>query len=72
MILEKQINPRATMSVGMLSLIAALWLRRLVRPIPSFGPDQIDAVQGCLFGLSIGLNLLWVRMNRDRGRKREG
>jgi len=71
MILERQINPRTAMSVGMVSLIAALWLPRLVHPAPSFGVDRIDAVQGCLVGLSIGFNLLSVRMNGGRSRKGE-
>jgi hypothetical protein len=69
MILKRKLTPSTTARIGMASLAAAVMWPRLVHPTAGLGPDLIDAVQGFLFGLAIGLNLIWVRIN---SRRRDG
>jgi hypothetical protein len=66
MILNRRLNPATALRLGMASLIAALMWPRLVHPTASFGPDLLDAAQGMLFGVGIGMNLLSVLLNRGR------
>jgi hypothetical protein len=54
------------MRIGMASLIVALIGPRLVQATASFGPNLIDASQGFLFGVAIGMNILSVRLNIGR------
>lgn len=71
MILKRRLNPATTLRIGMASQIAALMWPRLVHPTASLGPDLLDAIQGFLFGLAIGMNLQWVVLN-SRGHRGNG
>jgi hypothetical protein len=58
-------NPRIALTIGMTCL--------LLSTLPRFfhvhlSPDTIDFVRGVLIGMSIGFNLLWVRLNANRSR----
>jgi len=60
-------NPRTLMRVGAAFLILALVAQKFVRPSAGFTEDVVDAVRGCALGLSIGLNLWYVRVTARRG-----
>jgi hypothetical protein len=61
---------RATiLRVGMASLLAAVVVPRLLASTGTVNPDLIDGIQGLLWGISIGFNLLWVR---ETSRQRRG
>ncbi|MGA2483973.1 MAG: hypothetical protein ABSF92_12740 [Candidatus Acidiferrales bacterium] len=55
-------DPGAMMSIGMICLVIALLLPRVLHPTAHFGPDFMDGVQGGLFGISIGMNLWSARL----------
>jgi hypothetical protein len=68
MILEHRlINPSHVMRIGMIFLILAVVVPRLVQS--TLGVDLTDGVKGFLFGVSIATNLLAVVLYR---RRREG
>jgi hypothetical protein len=69
MILEHRlVNPSHVMRIGMIFLILAVVVPRLVQS--TLGVDVTDGVKGFLFGVSIGTNLLAVVLYRRRRERR--
>lgn len=66
MIRKRRLTPATAMRIGMATWIAAVLWSRLVHPTAIVGRDLIDAVQGVLFGVAIGFNLLSVARNARR------
>ncbi len=61
-------QPQALMSIGMLFLVIALAWPRYIHLNGGLGPGWIDGVRGMLFGVSIGINLMSVRLAGRRRR----
>jgi hypothetical protein len=59
-------DPILMMRVGMSFFILSVLLRWFVHPTAGFAQGFLDGATGLLFGLSIGLNLLSLRL-RSRG-----
>jgi hypothetical protein len=69
MILEHRlVNPSHVMRIGMIFLILAVVVPRLVQS--TLGVDVTDGVKGFLFGVSIATNLLAVVLYRRRRERR--
>jgi hypothetical protein len=49
-------DPKRMIAFAM--LVLAILLPKMIHPTARFGQDWIDAFRGCLFGISIGINLL--------------
>jgi hypothetical protein len=49
---------------AMLCLVFAMLLPKIIHPTARLGQDWIDGVDGLLFGISIGINLLAARRRR--------
>ncbi len=59
---------KTMMRIGMASLLIFFMWPRFFPLATDLGPDFIDATRGVLLGLSIGLNLLAVRLNSRQQR----
>jgi len=57
-------NSQRVLQLGMLALIIALFSQRFLHPSGLIGENAIDAVNGFLIGISIGLNLLALVLGR--------
>lgn len=59
-------DPKTTMFFGMAFLALSLNLPYFVHPSAQPGKDWLDGVRGLIMGLSIGLNILSVRLAARR------
>ncbi|MDQ6894299.1 MAG: hypothetical protein M3167_16680 [Acidobacteriota bacterium] len=57
-------KPSTLIRLGMACLLVALVLPRFVQPSARLGEDLFDGFRGLFIGLSIGLNLWGVWLNR--------
>jgi hypothetical protein len=55
-------NPLALMPIGMMFLVLAILFPVLAHPSSKLSQDWFDGIRGVLYGLSIGFNLMAVRM----------
>jgi hypothetical protein len=55
-------NPLALMPIGMMFLVIAILFPMLTHPSSKLSQDWFDGIRGLLYGLSIGFNLMAVRM----------
>jgi hypothetical protein len=60
-------NPRIALTIGMTCLLLSS-LPRFIHVTTHLNPDAVDFARGVLIGMSIGFNLLWVRLNANRSR----
>jgi hypothetical protein len=58
-------DPSVMMRIGMALYIISVLSTRFVHPT-AVSPDLMDGANGLLFGLSIGFNLVAVRLNSRR------
>jgi hypothetical protein len=67
MIFRNRMNePKKLVPIGMMCLVAALMWPYLFHPATQFGHDLSLGVRGCLFSISIAVNLL-ARRRRSCG-----
>ena len=50
------------MFIGMLFLVIAMLSQRFLHPVHGISEDMLDVVKGMFFGVSIGCNLVSVRL----------
>jgi hypothetical protein len=58
--------------LGMVCFLAGILIIRFVHPTATFTDFWVSLTSGILFGMSIGLNLLWVRLVSTRSRGEDG
>lgn len=61
-------NPQVLMPIGMMFLVVAILFPTLTHASSKLSQDWFDGIRGLLFGLSIGFNLMAVRMKGRRQR----
>jgi hypothetical protein len=55
-------GPLTLMAIGMMFLVIAILFPMLTHPSSKFSQGWFDGIRGLLYGLSIGFNLMAVRM----------
>jgi hypothetical protein len=59
-------KPTTTLRIGMLSLMTAILLGRLMHPSTTSGKDLLDGVTGVFFGIALGILIVTTYIERKR------